>query len=106
CADTGRTRRPDHSGSGRGRRQLPAQQEDTVGSGHDARNRGRAVSEAIDRINMKIMTTASVVSQYARPSGLSPAEQATLDRVAPLAQGKPILDIGSAAGARWKRCAA
>lgn len=56
------------------------------------------MSEAIDRINMKIMTTASVVSQYARPSGLSPAEQATLDRVAPLAQGKPILDIGVGGG--------
>lgn len=56
------------------------------------------MSESIDRINMKAMTTASVVSHYARPSGLSPAEQATLDRVAPIARGKPVLDIGVGGG--------
>lgn len=56
------------------------------------------MSESIDRINMRTMTNASVVAQYARPSELSPAERATLDRVAPLSRGKRILDIGVGGG--------
>lgn len=56
------------------------------------------MSKPIDRINMRTMNDAAVVAQYSRPSGLSPAEQATLDRVAALAQGKPILDIGVGGG--------
>ena len=44
------------------------------------------------------MNDASVVAQYSRPSELSLAEQATLDRVAALAQGKPVLDIGVGGG--------
>ncbi|GAB3305151.1 class I SAM-dependent methyltransferase [Luteimonas notoginsengisoli] len=56
------------------------------------------MSESIDRINMRTMTNASVVAQYARPSELSAAEQATLARVAPLARDKPILDIGVGGG--------
>ncbi len=56
------------------------------------------MSESIDRINMQTMSDASVVAQYSRPSGLSSAEQATLDRVAAAAQGKPVLDIGVGGG--------
>ena len=56
------------------------------------------MSESIDRINMRTMTNASVVAQYARPSELSAAEQATLARVAPMARDRPILDIGVGGG--------
>ena len=56
------------------------------------------MSKSIDRINMRTMRDAAVVAQYSRPSGLSPAEQATIDRVAALASGKPILDIGVGGG--------
>jgi SAM-dependent methyltransferase len=56
------------------------------------------MSESIDRINMRTMTNATVVAQYARPSELSAAEQATLARVAPLARDRPILDIGVGGG--------
>lgn len=56
------------------------------------------MSEAIDRINMRTMGDATVVAHYARPWGLSTAEQAVLGRVARLAKGKPILDIGVGGG--------
>lgn len=56
------------------------------------------MNKPIDRINMRTMSDAAVVAQYSRPSGLSPAEQATFDRVAPLARGEPILDIGVGGG--------
>lgn len=56
------------------------------------------MSKSIDGINMRTMSDASVVAHYSRPSELSPAEQATFDRVAALAQGKPVLDIGVGGG--------
>ncbi|MFT3755632.1 MAG: class I SAM-dependent methyltransferase [Pseudoxanthomonas sp.] len=56
------------------------------------------MSESIDRINMQTMSDASVVAHYSRSSELSPAERATLDRVAAAARGKPILDIGVGGG--------
>ncbi|TDK26099.1 class I SAM-dependent methyltransferase [Luteimonas aestuarii] len=56
------------------------------------------MSETIDRINLRTMTTPAVVAHYARPWSLSAAEQAAFDRVAPLAHGKPILDIGVGGG--------
>ena len=56
------------------------------------------MSKSIDGINMRTMSDASVVAHYSRPSELSPAEQATFDRVAALARGKPILDIGVGGG--------
>lgn len=56
------------------------------------------MSEAIDRINMRTMGDATVVAHYARPWGLAPAEQTVLARVAGLARGKPILDIGVGGG--------
>src|SRR5690554_3756700 len=54
--------------------------------------------ESIDSINLRTMTDASVVAHYARPWDLSPAEQATFERVAALAGGRPILDIGVGGG--------
>src|SRR5690606_4266041 len=54
--------------------------------------------ESIDSINLRTMTDASVVAHYARPWDLSPAEQATFERVAALAGGRPILDIGVGVG--------
>ncbi|MDH5835701.1 class I SAM-dependent methyltransferase [Luteimonas kalidii] len=56
------------------------------------------MSEAIDRINLRTMRDPAVVAHYARPWGLSPAEQATFARVAPLARGRRILDIGVGGG--------
>ena len=56
------------------------------------------MSESIDRINRKTMTTASVVTHYARPWDLSKAEQATFERVAAQAKDQPILDIGVGGG--------
>ncbi|MDR7067587.1 ubiquinone/menaquinone biosynthesis C-methylase UbiE [Pseudoxanthomonas japonensis] len=56
------------------------------------------MSESIDRINRKTMTTASVVDHYARPWELSRAEQATFDQVAALAKDQPILDLGVGGG--------
>ncbi len=56
------------------------------------------MNKPIDRINMRTMNDAAVVAQYSRPSGLSPAEQATFDQVAELARGKPVLDIGVGGG--------
>ena len=53
---------------------------------------------SIDRINMRTMHSASAVQHYSHRSDLSPAEQASLDRVAGLARGKPILDIGVGGG--------
>lgn len=54
--------------------------------------------ESVDSINMRTMTDASVVAHYARPWGLSPAEQACFARIADEARGKPILDIGVGGG--------
>ena len=56
------------------------------------------MSESIDRINRKTMTTASVVTHYARPWDLSKAEQATFERVAAQAKDQPILYIGVGGG--------
>lgn len=56
------------------------------------------MSESIDRINMRTMADASVVAHYARPWGLSPAEDAVFARVAEAAAGKTILDIGVGGG--------
>lgn len=56
------------------------------------------MSEAIDRINLRTMRDPAVVAHYARPWGLSPAEEATFARVAPLARGRRILDIGVGGG--------
>lgn len=56
------------------------------------------MSESIDRINRKTMTSASVVTHYARPWELSRAEQATFDRVAAEAKAQPILDLGVGGG--------
>lgn len=54
--------------------------------------------ESIDSINLRTMTDASVVAHYARPWGLSPAEEATFERVAAQARGRPVLDIGVGGG--------
>lgn len=54
--------------------------------------------ESIDSINMRTMTTASVVAHYARPWSLAPAEQVAFDRVAAMARDRPILDIGVGGG--------
>lgn len=56
------------------------------------------MSKSIDGINMRTMSDASVVDHYSRSSELSLAEQATFGRVAALARGKPILDIGVGGG--------
>lgn len=54
--------------------------------------------ESIDSINMRTMTDAAVVAHYARPWGLSPAEDATFGHVADEAAGQPVLDIGVGGG--------
>lgn len=53
---------------------------------------------SIDRINMRTMSSASAVMHYARRSDLSIAERACVDRVADMARGKPIVDIGVGGG--------
>lgn len=52
----------------------------------------------IDRINMRTMRSNSAISSYTRAMGLTPAEQAALDRVRDDARGKSILDIGFGGG--------
>jgi len=59
---------------------------------------GKAVTESIDSVNLRTMTDAAVVAHYARPWGLSPAEEACFARVAQEARGKPVLDIGVGGG--------
>lgn len=56
------------------------------------------MSESIDRINMRTMGDAGVVAHYARPWGLSISEQAVFERVAGIAAGRSILDIGVGGG--------
>src|SRR5690606_817152 len=46
------------------------------------RTGGGAMVESVDSSNMRTMTDASVVAHYARPWGLSPAEQACFARIA------------------------
>ncbi len=52
----------------------------------------------IDRINLKTMRSADVVSQYAHPNELLPHETASLDHVLDTVRGGAILDIGVGAG--------
>ena len=56
------------------------------------------MTRSIDSVNLRTMTDAAVVAHYARPWGLSPAEEACFALVAGEAQGKPVLDIGVGGG--------
>lgn len=56
------------------------------------------MEDVIDGINARTMRSAAAVSIYSRSSGLSPAERVALDRVADLARGKSILDLGVGGG--------
>ena len=56
------------------------------------------MAESIDSVNLRTMTDAAVVAHYARPWGLSPAEEACFALVAREARGKPVLDIGVGGG--------
>jgi SAM-dependent methyltransferase len=51
-----------------------------------------------DSINRRTMASPGAVRQYARSSGLSPAESAGLAAIAAEARGRPILDLGVGAG--------
>lgn len=56
------------------------------------------MDKVIDRINMRMMRSSATVSTYTHSEGLTPAEQTALGRVAAMACGKPILDIGFGGG--------
>jgi SAM-dependent methyltransferase len=53
---------------------------------------------AMDRINLRTMTSPKVVHVYAQDRDLDPNERVALDTHAQAARGKPILDIGVGGG--------
>ncbi len=56
------------------------------------------MSLEIDEINTAAMRSNAAVAQYSIHDELTPPERAKLDKVAALARGKPLLDIGVGAG--------
>jgi SAM-dependent methyltransferase len=53
---------------------------------------------SIDQVNRHEMNKPTAVAHYSRRDDLSAAEQAALDSVAKLAEGRPVLDIGVGGG--------
>lgn len=69
-----------------------------AGAGQATKISKAPMPNKIDLINISAMRSGSAVAQYAWQDQLTPAEHASLDKVADLARDKPLLDIGVGGG--------